>query len=155
MSYYCDAEPLTFQSEECRVAMKEHKCCECKKPIPRGEEYIVFKCGWDGTAASYKQHLRCWSFCRFVNLDIIGECGIGFGEMDATDMYSLTEDYPTGFCPEELRQTWLRIRDEGFEYRRPKDTEQDKINSLRPKTRRVPLNAARAATIDQTPKEES
>ena len=68
MSYYCELPE--FYSEKARTAIKQHKCCECNKPIAIGERYV--ECGgkWDGEFSSWKQHSRCYHFARWVNHDL-------------------------------------------------------------------------------------
>lgn len=50
--------PSAFKSET-RTAAKQHKCCECYKPINKGDQYRYSSGIWDGTASSFKQCLNC------------------------------------------------------------------------------------------------
>jgi len=42
-----------------RTARKEHKCCECRRKIPKGTKYTYSSGIWDGTASDFKQCLSC------------------------------------------------------------------------------------------------
>lgn len=70
-----------FYSETRHVARKDHKCCECNFPIKAGTPYIACRGKWDGIMDSHRQHEECYDLCRYVNLDVIGDCEIGFTGM--------------------------------------------------------------------------
>ena len=53
----CDM-PQAFQSIQ-RKAAKDHKCCECREPIKKGEAYQYSSGIWDGQPSSFKQCLNC------------------------------------------------------------------------------------------------
>lgn len=42
-------------------ARKDHKCCECRGTISKGEVYHVFSGIWDGRAGTYKTCADCES----------------------------------------------------------------------------------------------
>lgn len=46
-------------TETWRVARKEHRCCECHSPIPRGIRYQYCSGVWDGEPADYKTCQPC------------------------------------------------------------------------------------------------
>ena len=68
-------------SDEIRMAMKEHYCCECGRTIRIGHEYQLFKGCWDGKWETYKTCKPCYD----LRQDIFDECradlddGIEFG----------------------------------------------------------------------------
>lgn len=80
MSDYCDW-PEFFDDREVRARV-EHKCCECRRAIAVGEQYRRCTGKWDGEINTYHQHIRCWTFARKLNLEIIGECAIPFGGVE-------------------------------------------------------------------------
>jgi len=45
-------------------ARKEHKCCECRRIINRGEQYERTKGLWDGTWSKYNMCIDCASVVR-------------------------------------------------------------------------------------------
>lgn len=44
---------------ELRKARKDHKCCECRGVIAKGETYHFHHGVWDGSGASYKVCVDC------------------------------------------------------------------------------------------------
>jgi|SRR6478735_681589 len=42
-----------------RRARKEHRCCECRKPIMKGQRYELISGVWEGRPDSYKTCLPC------------------------------------------------------------------------------------------------
>lgn len=67
-----------------RKARKEHKCCECRKVIAKGETYIYSSGIWDHRPDSYKTCDRCdrvktLAIKRYPPAFI--EEGPGFGEL--------------------------------------------------------------------------
>lgn len=45
-----------------RKAAKEHKCCECRGVIRKGENYHVHSGIWEGEPARYKRCADCQAF---------------------------------------------------------------------------------------------
>lgn len=50
--------PSAFMTKT-RKARKDHKCCECSRPIRKSESYQYSSGVWDGEAYSFKQCLGC------------------------------------------------------------------------------------------------
>jgi hypothetical protein len=71
---YCDLEPATFYVVKEIVSRKEHKCCECSAKIASGELYVNARMGFDGSAETFKQHLRCANACRWARDKILDDC---------------------------------------------------------------------------------
>lgn len=71
---YCDLEPARFYVTKEVTARKGHKCCECTAPISEGEKYLNVRMGWDGTAETFKQHIRCAEACEWARDKILDEC---------------------------------------------------------------------------------
>lgn len=42
-----------------RTARKEHRCCECLRPILAGTKYTYSSGIWDGEPGDYKQCINC------------------------------------------------------------------------------------------------
>ena len=55
----CDCESPQAFRQYMRVARKQHKCCECCKPIERGQQYEYTSGVWDGRGDSFKTCLSC------------------------------------------------------------------------------------------------
>ena len=73
----CDhGEYPEFYSEKIVKAKKEHKCCECREIIPKGQKYHRASGKWDGEMRSYKTCLPCMrirdDYCKY---------GFVFGEL--------------------------------------------------------------------------
>ena len=66
-----DADLPSVFEEKFRIARKEHKCCECHKPIRVGEKYHFAKGCWEGRWDKFKTCLKC-NDLRFELKD--GEC---------------------------------------------------------------------------------
>ncbi len=61
-------EYIEFYSEKnVKSSRKQHQCCECFRPIPKGYGYVDCKGKFDGKMFSEKQHLYCYHFARLVN----------------------------------------------------------------------------------------
>jgi len=54
-----DAEMPSVFSDKMRTAHKEHKCCECRRPIKNGEKYHFAKGCWEGRWDEYKTCTEC------------------------------------------------------------------------------------------------
>lgn len=80
MTEQCENPPV-FYSEYFRRAVKNHKCCECHRPISRGERYVACVGLWDGRLETFKQHIHCYHFARYVNLELNKYECIGFGDI--------------------------------------------------------------------------
>lgn len=60
------------------IARKEHKCCECRLPIKKGEAH--WKCTglWD-VWSTFRQHIHCYHFARGLNRSYEPDECIPFG----------------------------------------------------------------------------
>ena len=54
-----DGDGPSCSSRDLRKARKPHVCCECRKPIARGERYEYASGVWDGRPDSFKTCLLC------------------------------------------------------------------------------------------------
>jgi len=59
MSYSDDFDPPEFYKETRPKAKKEHRCCECKRVIHVGDEYVRAYGKWDGVCEAFKTCLHC------------------------------------------------------------------------------------------------
>lgn len=55
--FYCHKEPK---------ARKEHRCCECKAPINKGEVHFFVSMKYEGEISTERQHLDCMNACMEV-----------------------------------------------------------------------------------------
>ncbi len=55
----CDFDPPTIYEAKTVKARKAHKCCECRKPIEKGQMYIRHKGLWEGRFDEYKWCMIC------------------------------------------------------------------------------------------------
>jgi len=91
----CDAEePKCFQVIT-RKARKEHKCCECRKIISKGESYQYCSGIWDDPQ-SYKTCSSCVEVRD--NYDNTNSCIPPFGSLSEY----VQEQFYTGFGVNEL-----------------------------------------------------
>lgn len=82
---YCDYDAPAFYSAINRVARKEHKCCECKTPIHRGEKYVECTGKWEGDVETFRQHVDCCAACmRIRDVYMGGEECVPFGALMET-----------------------------------------------------------------------
>lgn len=58
-----DAELPECHVHEERKAAKEHRCCECRGVIKKGERYHVHSGIWEGRPERFKRCADCESFC--------------------------------------------------------------------------------------------
>jgi hypothetical protein len=85
-----DYEPWDFYEEKIVKARKEHKCCECYRPIPVGTQYerITGKCC--GDIDKYKTCLECMNIRKGLSCGPVGltmlwdEIGEVFSEIVST-----------------------------------------------------------------------
>ncbi len=71
---YSDAcEIMEFYDETFPRAKKRHVCIECRLPIQPGEKYARCCGKWDGSVSTMCQHMHCYHFARYVNLDALAE----------------------------------------------------------------------------------
>ena len=59
---YCEiseGEDPSFIYEQWRTAAKNHKCCECRDVISKGETYHVTSGRWDDSMKSFKTCAYC------------------------------------------------------------------------------------------------
>ena len=61
-----DCELPEFYTHSEPVARKEHRCCECRAPILKGEKHFSSTGKWDGTVISQRQHLDCMAACILI-----------------------------------------------------------------------------------------
>ena len=54
-----DYDSAEFYKTEYPVAAKDHKCCECRRPILKGETYEVTRALYDGLWGTYKTCVEC------------------------------------------------------------------------------------------------
>jgi hypothetical protein len=80
MSYYCDFPP-EFWDEAFPIAAKEHRCCECRHKIQKGERYCYIKGKWDGEFSTFRQHLLCREACMTLRDTLMGGECLLFGEL--------------------------------------------------------------------------
>ncbi len=59
-------EMAKVYDESLVVARKPHKCCECRREITKGESHMKCSGLWDGWA-TFRQHLHCYHFSRWIN----------------------------------------------------------------------------------------
>lgn len=78
MSWACEYDGPKFYAEEERVSRKHRECIECNAPILLGERYLSCRGKWDGSIATYSQHLLCRDACVWIRDRLEGEC-IPFG----------------------------------------------------------------------------
>lgn len=82
-----DCEPLGMGRQAWRTARKEHRCCECRRAIGRGERYEVTTGLADGTWCTWRVCEHCRAAARW--LDVM--CG----------------GWPFTCLGDELREHWL------------------------------------------------
>lgn len=124
-----------FFEERAYTAQKEHRCCECRKPIKTGERYAYICMKLDGVLFTEKQHERCYHFARHVNheleyADPYDGC-IGFGEIEEAlrDSNEISYDDNDNLVTGELGALWLRVKD-GFEFRPDPNSKAEKYYNV-------------------------
>lgn len=89
----CD-NPASAYREQPRRARKDHRCCECTRPIPAGDHYKYISGVWDGQGASFK---TCWPCVAFRNRDRRENAGWrGYDEPYIGQLY---DDWPQEELP--------------------------------------------------------
>ena len=68
-----DCEIPEFYSYKEPVARKQHKCCECRSPIEKGEKHFFVSMKYEGDISTERQHLVCMSACMAAR-DYQDEC---------------------------------------------------------------------------------
>ena len=71
MGCYCDGPEPDFYNAIDRTAAKDHKCCECNKPIKKGSQYRDISGKWDDFQA-FKMCESCSDI--WDNLTALGYC---------------------------------------------------------------------------------
>jgi len=71
MDCYCDEPNPEFYNAIDRIAAKDHKCCECNKPIIKGQRYRYISGKWED--------FRVFKMCEacsdiWDNLSALGFC---------------------------------------------------------------------------------
>lgn len=107
-----DCEPLEFYSETMHHARKQHKCCECCKPIEVGEIYMNCRMKYDRTLFVEKQHMRCFHFARHVNYNL------GWRESYACVPFGGIGEAVGDYNDSDVQELWDQVRD-GFEFTAP------------------------------------
>jgi hypothetical protein len=69
----------SFYDEKRRKARKEHRCIECKLPIPKGFEYYAASGKWDGEVETMKLHEECREALNIKNRGVDCDDAIPFG----------------------------------------------------------------------------
>lgn len=78
MSCGCDGDLPQVSRESWHIARKEHKCCECKSPIIKGERHQYVWGIWEGQHYVFKTCLSCTEVRKEVYE--LTECWPAFGE---------------------------------------------------------------------------
>jgi hypothetical protein len=65
-----------FSARKLVTARKEHKCCECRQSILRGQKHELLTGKWDGRFASYRTCL----LCKRIRDDLF-VCGYHIGDI--------------------------------------------------------------------------
>ena len=84
---YIDESPAELHTSVDRTAKKEHKCCECGRPILPGEKYEYVKGKWEGEFTQFK---TCW-ICKTIREDFFN-CGFYYGQL-WEDLYDAFAEY--------------------------------------------------------------
>lgn len=72
-----DAEPIeAFSQKQCK-ARRDHKCCECGRPIRRGDVYENVTGFDDDGPLSFKTCEACQRLREYVEAEEFEECGEG------------------------------------------------------------------------------
>jgi hypothetical protein len=79
-----DLPQAEFYNEEIVRARREHKCCECRRPIRKGEVYQRANGKWDGDFASFATCNACLVIWRSVRQ--LGACHIFGGLSEEISM---------------------------------------------------------------------
>ena len=84
----CDCLMPEFYEESHPVARREHRCCECRRPIPKGAKYRRIAGKWDGEFDTFSQCARCERVSkRLHSLDVC----VCFGQLrDALHEFNRT-----------------------------------------------------------------
>ena len=91
-----DGEDPSLHVVEMRKARKEHKCCECHKPIRKGETYERVTGIWD----SKFDHFETCAICKKIREDYC--CSWTYGGLKEALWETLAFDYVTGETKDEL-----------------------------------------------------
>ncbi len=75
--YDYDGSP-EFYFATTRKARKDHKCCECRGLIAKGQEYEAFTSKYDGRVSTEK---TCYACADIRSVYSCGELSPAFGEM--------------------------------------------------------------------------
>ena len=88
---YCEI-PEFFDSNW-PIARKEHKCCECRGIIRKGEVYGRFTGKWHGDPPkTYKQHLLCEWACNQIRDNFLYDECVPFGYLfEETEAFEVTD----------------------------------------------------------------
>lgn len=105
-----ECEIASFYTHEEPVARKEHRCCECRSPINKGERHFRCTGKWGGKIQTFRQHLLCMEACMFVRDHLSDEC-IPFGELEEFigEFRRDIRESPRGSDCHKLRQMMARI----------------------------------------------
>lgn len=70
-----DCEPPQCYHRSLPKARKQHRCCECRGWIERGEIYERFEGIWDGEGLTFKTCPDCFDIRRRLAIILRNECG--------------------------------------------------------------------------------
>ena len=119
MSCYCDFLPIDFILTRRHTARKQHKCCECSRPILPGEEYRTDSGKGDGEFFQYATCEQCEDLAE--SLRELDYC-IGIGNLyDAYAMY--LEDH-------DVSNAWGRAREVQSRWKQSPGARQEKDQPL-------------------------
>lgn len=83
-----DYETAEFYSYEYPKARKQHTCCECRRPIEKGQQYERYASKFDGVMESYKTCTDCMNIRRAFTCD--GMASPPFGDL----WYEIQGNFP-------------------------------------------------------------
>lgn len=121
-----DGDPCDVWDETFPRARKEHRCEECRLPIPVGDVHARVGTLFEGHWDTYRVHAGCLDLVRFIDKELCGSTGfyIGglgeeIGQQDGEDGHTSHDEdapCPAGDClgmstRETLEWLWGLIRE--------------------------------------------
>lgn len=64
---FCDFDSPSVYREHVRVARKDHRCDECRKPIAKGDLYTNIFGVWDGNADTWRHCDTCSTVAKLAS----------------------------------------------------------------------------------------
>lgn len=127
--YLYDNGPTIYDSRLV-VARRDHKCCECRQPIKKGEVYERVKGLWDGSWSNFKTCLSCYDVWQRIHHEEIDTCDYGHGSLRQLivdcDFVEEDESARGSHCGLVCTVSWLRRGVNGrFELVEVKEGESD------------------------------